>query len=580
MTIASRIAMLAVLIAAPAMAQEQDPLAPVPQADPPPLAQPVVTPPVIQPVVVRPVVVPRDWAGVFAAIRAGDWAGAQAGIATLPPSVVTPVAKAELYTARNSPVVSLERVQALLAEAPDLPQAEQLARLAVARGATTPPLIALRRPLISLPTPPTRYRVRPVAGEPLADALRAQLDPLVKADDVVNAELLVLGQAPYLSPNARAEAWQRVAWMHYTRFDDANARRVADQGRLGANGDWSAALAWVSGLASWRQNDCSAAARAFREVAGQSSQRELRSGAFYWAARSEQACRRPQAVAPLLKAAAQSPESFYGLIARETLGTETRVAQTASVTTAPIDGYPNVQRAYELVRLGQRSLAEQMLRHQARIGSPADQPALVAVARKLELAGTQYWLATNGQRGAAVQVADRYPMPNWQPVRGWRIEPSLAFAHAIQESNFQTGAVSPVGAAGLLQVRPGTASDMARAAGLPYSHGALFEPAYNLEYGQTFIERLQRSNATGGLLPKIIASYNAGPLPVGRWASIPVRGDPLLWIESIPYWETRFYVPAVMRNLWVYEGLARRPTPTLSAIAQHRWPAFPALQRP
>ena len=52
--------------------------------------------------------------------------------------------------------------------------------------------------------------------------------------------------------------------------------------------------------------------------------------------------------------------------------------------------------------------------------------------------------------------------------------------------------------------------------------------------------------------------------------------DPLLWIESIPYWETRYYVPAVFRNLWVYQGLAKAETPTLSALAQHRWPAFPA----
>jgi soluble lytic murein transglycosylase-like protein len=117
---------------------------------------------------------------------------------------------------------------------------------------------------------------------------------------------------------------------------------------------------------------------------------------------------------------------------------------------------------------------------------------------------------------------------------------------------------------------------MARAAGLPYSPASLLDPRYNLEFGQSFIERLRASSATRAQLPKVIASYNAGPVPVARWASIQDRGDPLLWIESIPYWETRYYVPAVMRNLWVYEGLAQRPTPSLSALAQHRWPAFPS----
>ncbi len=76
----------------------------------------------------------------------------------------------------------------------------------------------------------------------------------------------------------------------------------------------------------------------------------------------------------------------------------------------------------------------------------------------------------------------------------------------------------------------------------------------------------------------MIASYNAGPLPVARWAGINDKGDPLLWIESIPYWETRYYVPSVMRNMWVYQGLDHEDTPTLKAMAEHRWPAFPTTR--
>jgi soluble lytic murein transglycosylase-like protein len=63
---------------------------------------------------------------------------------------------------------------------------------------------------------------------------------------------------------------------------------------------------------------------------------------------------------------------------------------------------------------------------------------------------------------------------------------------------------------------------------------------------------------------------------VGRWAAIQDKGDPILWIESIPYWETRYYVPAVMRNLWVYEGLEEEDQSSLKAMAQHRWPALQA----
>jgi len=126
-----------------------------------------------------------------------------------------------------------------------------------------------------------------------------------------------------------------------------------------------------------------------------------------------------------------------------------------------------------------------------------------------------------------------------------------------------------------MQVVPGTASDEARARGISYSRATLTDPRYNLEFGQSFIERMRSSANTGGQLPKVIASYNAGPTPLGRWASINDKGDPLLWMESLSYWETRYYVPAVLRNMWVYQGLNNQDTPTLRSMAEHRWPSFP-----
>ena len=86
---------------------------------------------------------------------------------------------------------------------------------------------------------------------------------------------------------------------------------------------------------------------------------------------------------------------------------------------------------------------------------------------------------------------------------------------------------------------------------------------------------MRRNPGTQGQLPKVIAAYNAGPVPVSRWNYINDKGDPLLWIESLPYWETRYYVPAVLRNMWVYQRLGGAPQPTLKAVAEHQWPAFP-----
>ena len=572
------------LLLAGAAQAASDPLAPLPQpavqAAPAPAYAPapvpvVLTPPPVQAPVPVVVQAPKDWRGVFDAIRRGEWDVARAGIVALPPSPLTAVARAELYTAKGSPTVGLDRLQSLLAEAPDLPHAEQLAALAVTRGATEPLAFYPRRRLLGLGEAPGRTRARPVAGEPIADALRIALDPLIKDNDAVGAEALLLQSAPFISVPARAEAAQRVAWAYYINRQDAEARRVADTWRNGATGEWVAHAAWVSGMASWRLNDCEAASRAFREVAGTAFQRELGAGGYYWAARAEQACRRPRAVEPLLRAAAASPESFYGLLARETLGTETRLGPDPHVHAPRVEHLPNVRRAVELVAHGERAMAEELLRHQAKIGNPQDHHGLIEFAKRLDLAGAQFWLAHNGQRGAIADPQDRYPTPRWSPLTGWRIDPALAFGHVIQESTFRAEAVSPVGAVGLMQVRPGTAEDMARARGINYNRNALTDPSYNLEFGQSFIERMRGNVATGGQLPRIIAAYNAGPLPVARWAGIYDKGDPLLWIESIPYWETRFYVPAVLRNMWVYEGLAGTDTPTLRAMAQHRWPAFP-----
>jgi soluble lytic murein transglycosylase len=574
------------ICAAPLFAQgaSPDPLAPLPDTKaapaPAPASPPVAAPPVTQPAPQPAAVpVPRDWRGVFDAIESGKWASAAAGIAALPPSVLTPVAKAHLYTAKGSPVVDLGSIQALVAQAPDLPQAEQLALMAIKRGATTAPLIAPRRATVNLGSAPVRYRARPVQGDPVADKLRAALDPLVKANDAANAEALLVSQGPMLSIEARAEAGQRVAWIYYVLGMDAEARRVADTWRPGAVGDWASQAAWISGLASWRLGDCESASRAFQQAAQFSQQRELRLGAFYWTARAEQACGRPRSVAPLLRAAATSPssgESFYGLLARESLGMDTKLPADPHVhRDPPVDHIPNVQRATELVKIGYVGLAEEMLRHQAKIGSPAEHHALIQLAKKLHLPGAQLWLANNGQPGAVSDPADRYPNPAWTPLNGWRVDPALAYGHIVQESAFRRSAVSHAGAVGLMQVLPGTAEMVSRNRGVPYSRAALTDPRYNLEFGQSFIEMMRRNSATAGHLPRVIASYNAGPLPVARWAAINDKGDPLLWIESIPYWETRYYVPAVLRNMWVYQGLNQQSTPTLKAMAEHHWPSFP-----
>ena len=89
---------------------------------------------------------------------------------------------------------------------------------------------------------------------------------------------------------------------------------------------------------------------------------------------------------------------------------------------------------------------------------------------------------------------------------------------------------------------------------------------------------LRSSPATQGLLPKIMAAYNAGLTPISRWnGEVRDQGDALLYMESIPYWETRGYVAIVMRNYWMYERQAGGASDSRRALAQGQWPTFPEL---
>ena len=521
---------------------------------------------------------------IFTAIRAEDWAGAAARLDGMGDGPLHAVARAELYLAKNSPKVELDPLLALIAVAPEMPQAAQLSRLAAARGAVELPYVAQPRELRWQGEQPRRARARSVSGDPAAAELEALVQPLIVEDRPSEAEAYLLQWQDRLTPEARTEYQQRIAWSYYLNGRSAEARRLADQARAGI-GEWTIQGEWVAGLAAWKMGDCKAAADNFAAVGARATDPELNAAGHYWAARSDMRCARPERVQPRLRTAARLTETFYGLLAAGALGvkkpTVSQLHDYGDAEWQAIAGKLNVKAAIALNELGERNLADTMIRHQARLCTPAEHEALIHLASDLNLAGTQFWLAHNAPAGARVNIAARYPEPDWQPVRGWRVDKALAFAHALQESNFRTQVVSPAGASGLMQVRPGTAGDIARSRGEYFDTKQLSEPAYNLEYGQTYLESLRDNGGTGGLLPKVIAAYNAGPVPVAEWNARSFDGgDPLLYIESLPYWETRGYVPIILRNYWIYEQKEGKDSVSRQALVQGLWPKFPGARGP
>ena len=129
-----------------------------------------------------------------------------------------------------------------------------------------------------------------------------------------------------------------------------------------------------------------------------------------------------------------------------------------------------------------------------------------------------------------------------------QIPATLLAAVAKQESRFSPSVQSPAGAVGLMQLMPGTASELARR---PMGATALEDPRRNAELGGLYLRQLLRHWQGNPLLA--IASYNAGPGAVAGWITPQLRLAPELWVEAIPYGETRLYVKKVLGNLWSFQ---------------------------
>jgi soluble lytic murein transglycosylase len=236
-------------------------------------------------------------------------------------------------------------------------------------------------------------------------------------------------------------------------------------------------------------------------------------------------------------------------------------------------------RALALLQVGQPARAEAELRglwSRAR-DNPGLARAMLAVAGGANLAALSSQLAAVAQgRDGRPRDFARFPVPPLRPEGGFRVDPALVYAVALQESRFDANAVSPAGARGLMQLMPATASYVARDPSLQgEAVGRLHEPGLSLELGQRYLHCLARHEAVGGDLIRLLAAYNAGPGNLSRW--LPAtrhRDDPFLFVEAIPVDERRDYVRRVLASSWIYASRLGLPTPSLDRLAAGGFPAF------
>ncbi|NOT86231.1 MAG: transglycosylase SLT domain-containing protein [Methylococcaceae bacterium] len=137
------------------------------------------------------------------------------------------------------------------------------------------------------------------------------------------------------------------------------------------------------------------------------------------------------------------------------------------------------------------------------------------------------------------------------------VDPALIFGLIRQESAFDQEASSPVGARGLMQIMPATGVQIARELQERWgAEGSLFDPEVNIKYGAFYYSKLVRQ--FDGHFALAAAAYNAGPHRVKAWLPSIIGVSADVWVETIPFKETRKYVAAVLSYAIIYQQRLQR----------------------
>jgi len=139
-----------------------------------------------------------------------------------------------------------------------------------------------------------------------------------------------------------------------------------------------------------------------------------------------------------------------------------------------------------------------------------------------------------------------------------KVAPELLFAIARQESAMSENAVSSAGARGLMQLMPATAKQTASKIGIPHKTSDLFNVQHNIKLGSSYLNELMGRYNGNRILAA--AAYNAGPHRVEKWLASVDKATPHdIWIETIPFKETRSYVQNVLTFSVIYSFRMGKP---------------------
>jgi soluble lytic murein transglycosylase len=355
---------------------------------------------------------------------------------------------------------------------------------------------------------------------------------------------------------AKGLAWDRrpEALEHFARVPDEALDEVGREWRARAAmwaGDWDVVGATIAAMPATRQSDWPW---------------------LYWAGRAAEQ-RGDRDIARTLYTATLAGDNYYSALAAARLGEglvprlEPIPRDAAAVAAiAAIDAF---RRVRELTLVGLRDLATTEWHYGYARLPEAQRLQAVHLAAQWEIHDVAVAAATS--HGRFNDYTLLYPRPFAGEVgvaaKLAAVDPQLVYGVLRQESLFRADAASTAGALGIAQLTPATARETARRWKLPAPNRAdLFDPSTSITLGAARLaELLERFDAQ---VPVALGAYNAGEAAAAKWLP-PSAIDSDVWIENIPYNETRAYVRRVLWHRLVFQWLETgRPQDTRSWLGK------------
>ena len=355
------------------------------------------------------------------------------------------------------------------------------------------------------------------------------------------------------------------------------ARRALDEGnarlayRLAANhglteGGAMADLEWLAGFVALRHLDRPTDALAhFQRLRDRVGSPISLGRAGYWEGRAHEALGDQAAARAAYEFGAQHQTAYYGLLAAE------RIGQTLDPALITDPRYPDwhdtalagsdlLQVALMLYSKGQFYEARRFTLQLAETLTTHDDLGALA----------QLWM-DRGEMNFALRIAKiaidkgillpRAYFPLHPGLTGARlpVATDLALAIARRESEFDHRVISHADARGLMQVLPETGRAVARRLGIDFDESRMTtDPGFNATLGAGYLDQLAQE--FGGTISLMAAGYNAGPGRPRRWVTEfgdprAAATDPVDWVETIPFTETRNYVMRVTESVVLYRAI-------------------------